>query len=320
METLNQDLRFAFRMLAKSPLVTGAAILSLALGIGANTTIFTLINAFFLRGPAGIEAPERVVEVFMSEAGQRFGAYMPFSRLNYEDLRERSQVFTGLADFMFAGGALQTEGGEPEQAFGLLVTGNYFETLGVQAGHGRVFGPADDTTPGAHPVVVLSHAFWQQRFGGETKILNATIRLNDQPFTVIGIAPPSFTGTNLLASPQFWVPMQMHRTFLSGEFLEWFDERRPAITNAIGRLKPEVTLGQADAAVKTVGSALAQEYPVDNKNRNFTVVPLALSTINPNFRPNFVQAGAVLMGVVALVLLIACANVANLLLGRAAAR
>jgi len=323
MDSFLQDLRFASRMLLKSPLVTGAALLSLALGIGANTTIFTLVNAFFLRGPAAVEEPATLVNVFTTEPGQRFGAFMPTSRLNYEDLRDRTEVFSELVDMLFVGAALTTPGSEPEQVGGQMVTDNYFETLGVRAARGRVFNPEDTEAgggPGSRPVVVLNHDFWQQRFGGDEDLLGEPIFLNGEAFTVIGIAPPGFTGLNTLANPNFWVPTEMHRTFLNEVFLGWYHDRRAGFTNVFGRLAEGVSAEEADAALATVGEALEQEYPDDNKNRRFTALPLALSNVNPNARENFVRAGALLMGVVGLVLLIACANVANLLLGRAAAR
>jgi predicted permease len=192
--------------------------------------------------------------------------------------------------------------------------------LGVNAGLGRIFTPAEDTTPGAHPVVVLSHALWQTRFGAEPSLLGQTVKLNNHSFTVIGIAPEGFRGTNLLAPADLWVPMMMHEQVFTGVFREFFNDRRALLMNVTGRLKPGVTLEQAESAMKSIASALEQQYPRDNEKRSVTLVPLPVSAINPNLRDAFVKSGALLMSVVGVALLIACANVANLLLVRATAR
>ncbi len=325
MDRLQRDLVFAVRTLARTPVITGAALLSLALGIGANTTIFTLINAVFLRGPVHVEEPDRLVSVFFSEEGRGDEAVtnrFPFSRLNYLDLEEGSRdVFDGLVNVIgFGGAAMRVDGGEPEQVAGNLVSGNYFDVLGVRAAHGRTFLPYEDETPGTHPVVVLSHSFWERRFGGDPSIVGSTVLLNSEGFEVIGIAPEGFNGTFTLGSPSFWMPMAMHDVFLGGLMREWFDQRRPGQTNAFGRLREGITLEQASGAVARVGNALEELYPIDNKNRTFTLVPFKESMIAPQQRELFIRGGWMLMGVVGVVLLIACGNVANLLLAKASAR
>ncbi len=321
METLLKDLRFAFRTLKKTPLVTAAALVSLALGIGANTTIFTLVNAVFLRG-LPIEEPDRVVALFTTEEKQQagpLGNVMPVSRPNYVDLRDETDVFSQLVDVAFVPADLAAAGGEPEQIFGMQVAGGYFEMLGVKAFHGRLLGPQDDETVGGHPVVVLSHRFWLRRFGGDKALVGQTITLNRLPFTVVGIAPPGFEGTFTLGQTDFWAPMAMVDTFWT-VFREYFDDRRALFMFVYGRLAAGVTLEQARAQVATVGQGLAQTYPDVNENRAFTIRPLSETTINPGQRDNFVRAGGLMMTVVGLILLIACVNVANLLLGKAVAR
>ncbi len=321
METLLHDLRFALRTLLKTPLVTAAALLSLALGIGANTTIFTLVNALFLRS-LPIAEPERVVALYTTEEKQQagpLGDLMPVSRPNFVDLRDETDVFQQLVDVSFVPADLAAAGGEPEQIFGLQVAGGYFEMLGVEAFHGRLFGPQDDEKLGAHPVVVLSHRFWMRRFGGDRDLVGETITLNRLPFTVVGIAPPGFEGTFTLGQTDFWAPMMMVDTFWT-VFRDYFDDRRALFMLVYGRLAPGVTLEQAQAQVAAVGRGLEEAYPDVNENRSFTLKPLLETTINPAQRDNFQRAGVLMMTVVGLILLIACVNVANLLLGRAVAR
>jgi putative ABC transport system permease protein len=305
-------------MLWKNRTVTLAAIASLAVGIGANTTIFTFINAVFLRDLV-VKNAERVANVLTTDEKQpRDGRGV--SRPNYEDLRDRSEVFTGLANVLFVGASLSSAEGEPELLDGQLVSGNYFDVLGVQPVIGRGFLPEEDETPGTHPVVVLSHGFWSRRFGAAPSILGETITLNGQPCTVIGVAPASFKGTTILAGPDFWVPTSMRDVFLSGTPRRWYQERRALITFVYGRLKPGVTFEQAQAAVEVIGGNLANEYPDDNEGRNFRLLPLNEAAVPPFARDSFVRAGGLLATAVGLVLVIACANVANLLLSRSVAR
>jgi len=319
-ETFWQDLKFGARMLLKQRGFTLVAILSLALGIGANTTIFTVINAVFLRS-LPVEEPSRLVNVFTTDERNKTAEqnFLPTSRLNYLDYRDQSQSFSGMAMFGFAGLNL-TGNGEPEQVGAMLVTANYFEVLGVKVVAGRAFLPVEDATPGANPVVVLSHALWTRRFGADPSLVNKTIKLNGLPFTVVGVAPKLFRGTFALGGPDLWIPSMMYKQVVTGPLQKFFDERRPLMFFVFGRLKPGVSLEQAEADLKTIATRLAQEYPNDDGGRNVAVLPLAQSTLNPNQRSAFLRAGGLLMTVVVLVLLIACANLANLLLARASGR
>ena len=320
METLWQDVRYGLRMLVRNPGFTLVAVLSLALGIGANTTIFTLINTVLLH-PIPVRDPASLAMVFMTDEKNKNNQFNLFqiSHLNYNDFRDQNDVFSETAAWLGAPINL-SGGGEPEQIAGDLVTGNFFSLLGVQPALGRAFLPDEDKVDGAHPVVVLGDRLWKRRFAADSTIVGKTITLNGQSFTVVGVAPVGFQGINALGGPDLWVPMAMHGQILSGIFAEFFNERRALLFNVIGRLKPGVTIQQAEGALRTIAARLEKEYPEPNKGRSVTLLPMAQATVNPNFRRLFVMAGGLLMTVVGLVLLIACANVANLLLARATAR
>ena len=318
---LREDIRYAARLLVKSPVFTIAAVASLGLGVGANTTIFSVVNEVLLN-PLPIQEPARVVSVFTTDAKNRdrFQSFMSISYPNFRDYREQGgQVLSGTAATVFVPLSLTT-GGEPEQINGEMVTGNYFDVLGVRAATGQTFSftAAEDEQLGAHPVVVLSDMLWKRRFGANPAVVGNTIELNRQRFTVLGIAPPRFRGINTLGGPALWVPVSMQKQLTTGFVAENFENRRALLMNVVARLRPGVTAKQADSALATIAAGLEKAYKTDNDSRSAAVRPV--TGLNPEFRQDMSLAGAVLMGVVALVLLIACANVANLLLARAAGR
>jgi putative ABC transport system permease protein len=324
MATFFQDLKFGVRLLAKNPAFTIIAALSLALGIGANTTIFTLVNAVLLN-PLPVEDPSQLVSVFVSDernADVPGGGFLQLSPANFKDLRDRNEVFSSMTAYQ--GIPLNISGGtgDPQQVFGEIVTGNYFQVLGSRPLLGRGFLADEDQNPGEKLVCVLGYGEWQKRFGGDPSIVGKEIDLNNRKFTVVGVMPRGFTGTNAIGAPALWVPYMTYQQTTAGFVQELIkpDSRRGLVFNATGRLKPGVTVQQAEANLKTIARQLEQAYPNENKGRSVTLVPLAQATVNPGFRNNLMIAGSVLMTIVGLVLLIACANVANLLLARAASR
>jgi predicted permease len=314
METLFQDLRYAVRMIVKSPVLSGLAILSLGLGIGANTTIFSFTNALLLQS-LPVAEPDRLLAIYTTD--QKNPGFNPLSHLNWKDYRQDADLFEGILGYDFVGMSLNT-GAEPEVVTGQLVSGNYFDLLGIRAAVGRTFGPKEDEVPGRDPVVVLSDGFWRKKFGADPSVVGRTLQLNGAAYTIVGVAPKSFTGLDVGIRPEVWVPMAMNRHVRAG--LNWYEERRGLFVFTVGRLKPTASESQALAQLKTIADRLEREYPNDNKSRSVTVVPLAQATINPNARQGVVAATALLMTIVGLVLLIACANVSNLLLGRALRR
>ena len=321
METLWQDVRYAFRTIRKNPGFAAVAVLSLGLGVGANTTIFTLLNAFLL-GSLPVERPKELVAVYTLDQNTvgGFGNQGPMSYLNYKDFRDRNAFFADVAAYSFPNQVSVLTSSAPQPAFAEIVTGNYFTVLGVKAGKGRVFTAAEDTTRGAAPVAVVSYGFWQRRLGGDVSAIGKVMPINGTSFTLVGVTPEGFKGVNSIISPDMWVPSAMYAQVVPAQLRDWIDERRALLFFTAGRLKPGASLRQAEANLKTIASALEREYPAPNKGRTIAVRPLVEATIFPAIRDIFVLGGAVLMTVVGLVLLIACSNVANLLMARASAR
>jgi len=319
-ETLLQDMRFGARTLAKNPGFTLVVTLTLALGIGANTAIFSFVNAVLLRS-VPVAEPERLVYVF---GGTRTSPYSVSSYPDYLDYRARNDVFSDLIAYSPITLSLNS-GEQVDTVTGLIVTGNYFDVLGVRPRVGRAFLPEEDTTPGGHPVAVVSHGLWQSRFGADPGVVGRKLLLNGQQFTVVGVAPADFNGADTGRTSDIYVPMAMQalvrppRGGYSGEMNpDLLSKRGPRWLDIVGRLKPGVTEEQAQAAMSTLAAQLSQSYPDTNREQTATVSPLAKG--DPEQRGRLVSVAGLLLAVVGLVLLIACANVANLLLARAASR
>jgi putative ABC transport system permease protein len=312
MGTLLQDMRYGVRMLMKRPGFTIIAVLALALGIGANTAIFSVVNAVLLR-PLAFGEPERLVMVWGS-APQLGYDLLPATAPETVDWREQSKVFENLAAFKSWAWTMPGTGG-PEQLWGARVSASLFPALNVKPILGRTFLPEEDREGGAK-VVVMGYGLWQRSFGGEPSIIGRTIALSGQSYTVVGVMPQGFKfpgGENMLAGLQFspktelWEPLQLTREELGA--------RGTHNMAVIARLKPGVTLRQAQAEMTAVALHLGEQYPKFNKGLGVKLVPLHEQVVG-NVRP----ALLILLGTVGFVLLIACANVANLLLARAASR
>lgn len=316
MDRLAQDFRFALRMLRARPGFTAAALLSLALGIGANATIFSLVDALLLR-PLPLEDVDRLVAV--STVDVKNPGQAPLSHLNWKDLRAQTRSLDGLVGYDWAPMSVATSG-DPEVLVGQMVPGDYFDLLRVRAARGRTFLPGEDGAPGAHPVAVLSDRFWHRRMAADPAAVGRTIRINGTPFTVIGIAPSWFQGPFVGVQPELWVPMAMNALLRPNPDLNWYEERRGLAIFGVGRLKPGVSVGEARADLKSIMARLEREYPDDNKGRSVEVTPVAQATLPGGGRQGIVASSILLLSIVGIVLLIACANVANLLLARASAR
>ena len=315
------DLVYACRLLRKSPMFAAVAVLTLGLGIGANVTMFTVVRAT-LFAPPPVQDIGSLFAIYMVDgqnvvAGNRF---LPTSYDNYRDLRDRTATFSDVAviqliSMTFSGrSAAETVNGE-------MISANYFDVLGVRPELGRGFAPGEDDPHGGSNLVVLSHAMWVRRFGGDRTVLGRTIQLNTQSFTIIGIMPPRFKGTWAFSPAEvFWVSLGSRNTVLSGPAREVFDLRRGAMLYPIGRLKPGATAQQGAAEMAAIGDRLAHEYPRDDGGRTLAIHPLGDAIVGINQRGQYVRVAQVLTTVVGFVLLIACVNLANLLLARAAGR
>jgi predicted permease len=322
-DDFGKDLRFGVRMLVKNRGFSAIAILSLALGFGLNTTIFTVVNAILLN-PLPVRDVGRLVSLdnvdtktkFTQARSEKLGMSFP----NYQDFRRQNEVFTDLSAWQQV--PLTWSGGsEPRQVQGYIVSANYFDVLGLNPVAGRFFLPDEDTKPSSNTVVVISHALWINKFGADPNIVGRSMNLNATPFTIIGIAPHGFKGTISLApTEEVWIPTSMYAQVLAGFFADNFNDRRFLAMNTFGRLKTGLAMPQAEASLKTIASRLETEYPKENGGRNVALTSLAEAAVGVNNHEQFALASAMMLGAVGLVLLIACANLANLLLAQAARR
>lgn len=311
-----QDLRYAVRMLVKSPNFTMVAVITLALGIGANTSIFSVLNAVSLQ-PLPVERENELVAIYSSDAdGTDYGtsAYPDF-----QDWRAQCRSFAGLAGWAEIPINF-SHAGETERIWGQVVTGNYFDMLGVKPTLGRGFLLEEDVAAGTHPVVVISEAMWRSRFGGQQSVLGAKILLNRQPFTVIGVAPRGFNGTGISVPMQVWVPMHMTNVVRPRAF-DLLTARGARWMNVVGRLKPGVSVQQAREELSAIQLRLGQTYAQTNQGyAAVAMFPLKQARLWPDRQNQAVGFVQLLLGITGIVLLIACVNVANLLLVRANAR
>jgi predicted permease len=313
MSTLWQDLRYGFRGFLRSPGFTLVAVLSLAIGIGANTTIFSLVNAILLR-PLPVAAPEQLVNVHStSPDGSSFHS---FSYPDYVDYRDQAQAFDGLAAYTINTYSLNT-GAQSERIFGIVTSENFFTVMGIRPSQGRFFTAQEDRTTSGEPVAVLSHGYWQRRFGSDPSIVGKTLVLNGHAYSIIGIAPHGFTGPRVAFAPDIYVPMWTQPLALP-RLSNWLTNRRAGSLEIVGRLKQGVSLQGAQANLSAIAATLAEQYPDTHKGKGVEV--RATNTGLGQMEGAAIGFMSVLMAIVSLVLLIACANVAGLTLSRAALR
>ena len=320
METLFQDIRYAFRVLRASPGFAAVAVFSLALGIGANTSIFSVVSAALIR-PLPVTEPDRLVYVF---SGSRASPWSVASYPDFLDYRNKDEVFSDLLTYSSITVSARNDD-QSDLISGSIVSGNFFDVLGLRAEIGRTFLPEEDSTPNTHKVLLISHGLWERRFGSSPNIIGQQLNLNGHAFSIIGVTPAGFNGPEILENNDIYVPMMMQavvrppRAGFSGELNpDLLSKRGQRWLKMIGRLKPGVSFEQAQAAVTAIAAGLEETYPDSNLNRIATLFPV--SKIDPEGYPQLLSVARLLLAVVATVLLIACANVANLLLARASAR
>ena len=316
MADMTADIRYALRLLVRSPIFTLTSILSLAVGISASAAIFSLADAFLIRPRVGVADPSTLVDIGRSDPnGQGFDN---FGYPLFAAMRERSTMFTGLSAMQFGPEIMSLgDAHSSERVFASLVSGNYFDVVGTRPAAGRFFVPDEDRIPDAHPVIVLSHDFWTRRFGGRDDVLGQEVRLNNRPYTIIGVAERGFSGTTIVGT-DFWVPMAMEQHVHSRDRSSLTQHGTVWMT-AIGRLKPGATARQARDELQSIMRAYLTEQGDDRVSRWGVNVAASARVPPPAMMP--VIAFIAMLGVLTgLVLLIACSNVAGILLARALER
>ncbi len=309
------DLRYAFRTLAKSPGFTLIAILSLALGIGANTAMFSFVDAVLLR-PLPVPASTRIVEIDSTAPGTRLGS---MSYPDYTDLRDQTRTLEALVCYSLLPIGVKSNADQvPQLTLGVMASGNFFSGLGIQMPIGRGFRPEEDTVPGRDLVAVISYELWQREFASEHSAIGRKIRLNGADFTVVGVAPEGFTGPQAFVLTDVYVPMNSFPQIIPNLKSDYLSSRGNRSLTLLGRLKPDVSAAQAQAELSTISRRLAAQYPATNRDRSVT----ALGYIRARFENDTIDGTLALMllAITSLVLMIACANVANLVLARGTAR
>ncbi len=313
MKSLWRDVKYGSRLLFRKPGFTAAAVLSLVLGIGLNTAIFTLLDAIFLR-PVPVADLDTLASVYVSrqnESGEYKG-FFSHSYPNYLDLIDRAESFSSLALHIWHKMNL-SGGNEPLRASGMFVTANYFEVLGLEPDTGRFF-LGGEAEPGADPVVVLSYGCWTRNFGADPSVVGDTVEVNGQQFNVIGIAPRGFKGIEVGVDIDFWLPTSMFEQI--SPYGRWFNTRGAALFRGVGRLAEGVSLQQAEAELVRLSHQLEQEFPIENEGLGARIKPLLEGTLLPAERQRHVGYGKILLIAVGLILLMSCLNVASLLLIR----
>lgn len=325
METLLHDLRYGFRGLRLAPGFALVAIITIALGIGVNSTIFSVVNAVLFR-PLPVVHPEELVDVYGHTATS--SSHETSSYPDFLDYREQTETLSGLMAYTNFFANLSIEG-RSELVVGEIVSEDYFRVLGVQPAIGRAFGSEEYAAPGASPVAILSHPFWQSRFGADPEVLGRTFRLNGLVYTVVGVMPKSFGGMFPAVTAQMWIPLSMvekveplgnNRLTGRSPGATRLDRRGQHFLWVRARMKPGVDLAQVRAELEGIAGRLSSQYPETNELERLTILRTNDVALNPDFDSTVAPAGMVLLGAVGLVLLVACANLANMMLARSSTR
>jgi predicted permease len=313
MHTLVQDLRYAVRMMRKSPLVSAAAVFSLAIGIGATSAMFSWLSGLIL-SPLRVREPDRLVHLYSTN---RTGFLASYSYLNYRDERDRNEVFEGLVALRAAPFSFRS-GQDSERIFGQIVSGNFWSVMGVEAALGRAFTAEEDVVPGRDAVAMLSHGFWKRRFASDPSVVGRVIELNGHPFQVTGVLPESYLYATVSIDADVYAPLAMTGVLVPGA--DRLGNRGWGFLDVVGRLRPGVDFEAAQAHMGVVARELAELYPDQNTDRTVRLVPEAKAILPEDAQGATETTVFILMGIVTFVLLIACANVANLQLARGKAR
>jgi predicted permease len=315
MNNFIQDVRYGIRVLAKSPGFAIVAILTLALGIGANTAIFSMVDSILLR-PLPVKDPQQLtVLAFQQKNGP---VQNQFSLPEYRDFRSQTtDVFSGLFAYQVGMDGLSVDG-QADRIMTNYVTGNFFSTLGIKPAVGRLILPSEGETLEADPVIVLGYSYWKTRFGGDSSIVGRKVTVDGHPMTVVGVAPEGFYGVYPLLNVQGYLPLGM--AGINGSPSDFATNRAYRNLGVLGRLQPGKNLAQAQATLAVVGQRLSQEYPKDEKDLALQVYPELRSRPNPDPKNTLMVISGLFLGLAALVLLLACINVANILLVRATVR
>ncbi len=315
MDTFMQDIRYAIRMLMRNPGFLLTAVLTLALGIGANTAIFSVVNGLLLRPLPVPDAAQITVLGFQQQKGN---IQAQFSQATYHDIRTQSSaVFSDVFAYQVSLDGLSVDG-KADRILTNYVSGNFFSGLGIKPQAGRFILPSEGEAAGADPVMVLSYAYWKSRFGGDPGIVGRQVSVDGHPITIVGIAPRGFVGVAPFIAVQGFLPLGMLE--ITGAPPNFMTDRQDRNLNVLARLRRGATLNQAQASLAVIGQRLAQEYPQIEKDLNLQVFPELHARPQPDPQNTLLIVGTLFLGLAALVLLLACVNVANLLLVRAAAR
>lgn len=319
---LLRDVRYGLRSMGRAPAFTFFAILTLALGVGASTTVFTVVNTLLLH-PLPVRDPSRLVSLYTTDVNNQHpsGGLLPISYQNLKDDQAANQVFSALGGFSPPMVTTLTEKTGSERLFAQLVTQGYFDALGIVPAKGRFFVPAEITSPGSAPVAVLSYNAWRIRFGSDPQIIGTTLEINGTPFTVVGVAPQGFLGVSAVFGPDVWLPATMARQVLPPSMADVLDDRGKPFFQTVARLQSGISRSQAQANLQPIAATLRREYPDANAGRAISVEPITTALYSSTGgERGLAFASAVLLVIVGLVLLIACSNVANLLMARSVRR